>query len=529
MLNPFDQSILFRKKIIENLTIKPNFSLNGSGFICALITSRCPVGCSHCMFAANMLENTNEFNTFTDQRTDNLLKLVKDSNTNYLLVSGGGEPFLHPELMYKIATSSSALMTWFVTSGFWAKNKKYAISILDNMYQAFLKGIDEFPNRKVCIRLSLDFQHVEKISKNGVDELEYVINIIKFFSDNIGNNSNFFFQIHSIEGNETLVEQLIDQLNGKLIDGSTTLHAFDKKTESYITVETPSGYIFDVTYAKLLLSNLAPNLKDIPAIKKSIAIWEKDHNVNEKGHAPLQINSDQTIGSDMLVIYDGRVSGAWQSEMPDVSLNIDTDSYQSIIDKSFNDLAVLATIEKGLDYRFGVISEVSENACIRAKAVNIRDYTSPVLMEEDAIKLYYTIRAAQDYIKEQRLTCTDQELNSILGLDKTELIKLFIESESDIIKQFYKSDALFSELIDAIEMYFKDNEINTLIDCMNLIKDKDSIKLDKFRLLIKRINNSWYDIKTWSKTDLEKLNIIENELNIVLKGKIGIYEGLSRI
>lgn len=150
-------------------------------------------------------------------------------------------------------------------------------------------------------------------------------------------------------------------------------------------------------------------------------------------------------------------------------------------------------------------------------------------MEEDAIKLYYTIRAAQDYITEQRLTCTDQELNSILGLDKTELIKLFIESESDIIKQFYKSDALFSELIDAIEMYFKDNEINTLIDCMNLIKDKDSIKLDKFRLLIKRINNSWYDIKTWSKTDLEKLNIIENELNIVLKGKIGIYEGLSRI
>ncbi|WP_288391631.1 radical SAM protein, partial [uncultured Acinetobacter sp.] len=123
MLNPFDTPLILRKRILETVNVLPNFTLNGSGFICALITSRCPVGCTHCMFAANMLEPENSFNTFTEERIDKLISLVKDSNTNYLLISGGGEPFLYPNLMYRLAEKTSANLTWFVTSGFWAKNR----------------------------------------------------------------------------------------------------------------------------------------------------------------------------------------------------------------------------------------------------------------------------------------------------------------------------------------------------------------------------------------------------------------------
>ncbi|WP_092719730.1 4Fe-4S cluster-binding domain-containing protein [Acinetobacter albensis] len=526
MSNPFDTPLILRKRILETVSVKPNFTLNGSGFICALITSRCPVGCSHCMFAANMLEPENSFNTFTEERIDKLITLVKDSNTNYLLISGGGEPFLYPNLMYRLAEKTSANLTWFVTSGFWAKNRNYAFSLLDRMYQSYLKGTAQFPNRKICLRLSLDFQHLEKINSN---KFEYIINIIDFFEEKIGNNSNFFFQIHSIEGNELLIDQLIKTLNGKLRNKDSVLHSFDKKTESHITATTSNGFIFDITFAKLLLSNLAPDLSNLNNIKESINIWEKDHNINEKGHAPLQINSDGTIGSDMLVIYDGRVSGAWQSEMPDVKINIDTHCHKSIMKSTFSDIAVLATIEKGLDYRFNIINEVSEKSCIRAKAVNIRDYTSPILMEEDTIKLYYTIRAAQDYITNNRLNYSDSELKSIFSLKKNELIQLFHSSNQDILKQFYNSDSFYKEIIEIIEQYFKKDDITPLIKYLDKNKNFESIKIDKFRLLIERIGKSWYEIKKWSNEDLNKLIHIEEVLKKSLNKKIGIYEGLSRL
>ncbi|TOK91996.1 hypothetical protein CGI07_24445, partial [Vibrio parahaemolyticus] len=68
------------------------------------------------------------------------MRLVSDSNTGYLLVSGGGEGFLEPDLMCQIISKSSANLTWMVTSGFWAKRESRAIQLLKRMYQAYLRG-----------------------------------------------------------------------------------------------------------------------------------------------------------------------------------------------------------------------------------------------------------------------------------------------------------------------------------------------------------------------------------------------------
>ncbi len=58
------------------------------------------------------------------------MKLVQDSNTGYLLVSGGGEGFLEPNLMYQIIEKTKADVTWMVTSAFWARDKDVARKIL---------------------------------------------------------------------------------------------------------------------------------------------------------------------------------------------------------------------------------------------------------------------------------------------------------------------------------------------------------------------------------------------------------------
>lgn len=74
------------------------------------------------MFASNMDEGRTVTNTMTHSRVEALLKLVEQSNTGYLLVSGGGEGFLELPLMYRIIEGSKADITWMVTSGFWGRN-----------------------------------------------------------------------------------------------------------------------------------------------------------------------------------------------------------------------------------------------------------------------------------------------------------------------------------------------------------------------------------------------------------------------
>lgn len=189
-INPFTHARSIRKELLEQVEIFPEIKFEGKGFICALITSICHVGCDYCMFFSNKSEKENKFNTMSDSRIDKLMKLVEDSNTGYLLVSGGGEPFNKLNLMNKIAKDSVADLTWLVTSGFWAKSESKANEIIENLYKSYTDGLDKKPNKKLCLRISVDTQHVKYIQK---EELNYIINIINIFESKYQNNSGFFY------------------------------------------------------------------------------------------------------------------------------------------------------------------------------------------------------------------------------------------------------------------------------------------------------------------------------------------------
>ena len=138
--NPFEYPRAMRKKIIDKVKLKPRIGFNGKGFICVLINTRCPVGCEHCMFFSNMSEDKNSVNTMTDHRLTSLMKLVRDSNTGYLLVSGGGEGFLEFDLMCRIIEETTSDVTWMVTGAHWAKDKERAREIVRKMHDSFLRG-----------------------------------------------------------------------------------------------------------------------------------------------------------------------------------------------------------------------------------------------------------------------------------------------------------------------------------------------------------------------------------------------------
>jgi|GEM_PF-2429711 len=530
--NPFDNPRVIRRLVLEHVRVDSNIKFEGKGFICALINSRCHVGCAHCMFASNMAEKKNETNTMTSERISNLMRLVSDSNTGYLLVSGGGEGFLEPDLMCQIILKSSANLTWMVTSGFWAKRESRAIQLLKRMYQAYLRGNITQVDRRVCIRVSFDYHHVEKLATDSKDPLRYIVNIINAFESLFSDQNGFFFQLHCIEGEEELVEDLCRRISAVELSNASLLHTNVKTTESAKTLRMPSGYEFEVTFAKLLLSDVASDLRDTELLDKRIKLWEKDAFVNEKGFTACQFNDDGTIGNDMLVIYDGRVAGGWQSEMPDVPINVDLDNYDSIMHKTLSDPATLATIERGLAYRFAIIDEVCTKACTRAKAVNIRDYTSLILLEEDTVKLYYSIRAIQDFFIDGRLKNKEidnypTELRNLIRMSKDELKALYLSSNYDILKQFEDTEPGFSHFMQEIRIHAQTGCIKKLFIA---IENEDVIphyRLDKWRLLFKRIENDWYDIKQLSSKELDSLQEVVREIDSKLLHGRRVYDGLS--
>ena len=533
-VNPFTRPRELRRAIVSHVRLTPEIRFDGKGFICALINSRCPVGCAHCMFGSNMQEPRNAFNTMTPERVSKLMELVADSHTGYLLVSGGGEGFLEPGLMCQIAEESSADLTWMVTSAFWAKSESRASEVLGELHDAHLRGKMRRPDKRVCVRISVDEQHVTRLAADARDPLAYIVNAIRVFESTYSKEPDFFVQIHSIEGDAALMERLRRRMSATAVSGASPIHEGAKITESAVKFRLPSGYEFDVTYAKLLLSDTAADLRDRALLRKRIEIWEKDALVNQHGKPGCQLNPDGTVGTNMLVIYDGRVACGWQSEMPDVPINVDVDSYEQIIEKSLSDPGVLATVERGVAYRFKIIDEVCPKASLRAKAVNIRDYTSPVLFEEDAVKLYYSIRATQDFIGAGRISDDEidnwpVQLGELARRSPDDLKTLYHTSGYDIVRQFEETEPGFAGFRAALRAFAATQAGTQFVDATREACRDDLRRADKWRLLLRRIAHDWYDIKSLTTREMAAVAVAERLIDEQLLGGRRIYEGLSRL
>lgn len=481
------------------------------------------------MFASNMNEGRLTTNTMTPQRVQRLLKLVEESNTGYFLVSGGGEGFLELPLMYQIIEGSTADVTWMVTSGFWATTERNTRHILNNCYAAHLRGNARNPDRETIIRITVDKHHTERIG-TPQDPFGYVQRIVQVFEQDYANFPRFSLMLHSLKGEELLIEKLAKELKASIQPNIELMHTAIKVTENTVRLHLPSGLEFPVTFAKLLLSDIAVDLRDKETLAKRIKIWETDAYVNEHDRTGLQIH-DTGYGNDMLVIYDGRVAGGWQCEMTDVPINVDDHDYAEVMRRTISDPGVLATLEKGQRYRFRVIDEVSPKACTRAKAVNIRDYTSITLLEEDRDKLYYTIRAIQDFHEEGRLkdkkTALTPDICNIIDATPEQLRFWYRESRYDIIAQFREYNQGFTAFEAALHDFAQNGNVQLLTDRVLVAGNHDRRQIDQWYLLLLRIHHEWYVVRSWQNKFMATLKeIIMVIEECILKGKHP-FEGLS--
>lgn len=518
MNNIFNNPTKYREILKTSLTLNSILDFKGKGFTCVLINSRCHIGCEHCMFSATMNEKKNIKNTFTPEGINKLIQFLHDSNTGYLLLSSAGEGFLEKDLIFKILKEVKVEVIWVVTSGFWAQNYETAERILDELFESFSIGQTINSNRKIFLRISVDSFHLKKMQSNRFDKFQHIVNIIKLFDTKYSKNKHFKLLLHSLENEFSIVQELSTHLSAKILNIKKPDLYKIKDTTKVVNLELPSGFLVETSFAKLLFSDLTANIQDIEQLEKSISIFDRDIKV-EKGNPAIKQNMNSSYGPNMLVWYDGSVSFAWQSEMPDLDLNIYKDDFKTIKENTTNDPGTLATIENGFQYRENIIDEVNPKSILRSKAVNIRDYTSKVLLEEDKTKLYYSIRVIQDFLELGRinqnvLLSLPILLKEFISYDRETLKKNYNNSNFDIINQYINLDPLyFNLLINIIKEYTIDGNESIIDDFFSHHNEISYETIKKWDILFKRIKNNWYDISSLSKKELLSINILSEKIS----------------
>ena len=172
--------------------------------------------------------------------------------------------------------------------------------------------------------------------------------------------------------------------------------------------------------------------------------------MNEYNNPSIVENSDGTLGLDFLIDYRGNIA-TWGNKSPHNTFNVYNNSYQEFMLGTLDNIFDYSLLDKGYSYREKVIDPVNHLAIIRSKALNLREISASVLIEENKTKLYFSIIAIKDYLKEGILLEDDisflsDDIKSIINLPISEIQKLYNESNYDIVKQYFEKKEILKQI-----------------------------------------------------------------------------------
>lgn len=296
------------------------------------------------------------------------------------------------------------------------------------MYESYKARND---NATVVLRLSVDRFHSKSLG-NGI-----IKNIITVFHDYYSEEPNFKLLIHTMKDDDT-IENITKEIKDCRIIYSNEEAKSDN--ENIVKVMPKQAllvvgkYQIKIGYAKLFYPNFKPNLNSSnPIIEQAIEVFDEDMRVSEFGNPAIVPNYDGTFGLDFWIEYNGNVT-TWGNQDNNTLYNIYTDDYNDVIKGTFENIISYSFLDKGYYYRESIVNEVNSRAVLRSKVINLRNYTSALLLEEDKTKLYYAIRVIKDYLETGFLSERDIE---ILPLD---LVKVIHSEISEIKNEYMLSD-----------------------------------------------------------------------------------------
>ncbi|MBR2289318.1 MAG: histidine phosphatase family protein [Clostridia bacterium] len=482
-INIFDnpqhyRDIILQKKGLLKYDINKN---RGKSLICVFFTAYCGVGCPFCFFHSpsakiGIKEEELEFH-FNEEALEKFVKFANDANVGYLQISGGGEPFLEKDAIIKCIEEVNADRIILVTSGSWAFDRKKAEEYLNDLYNASLKRKKD---ARITVRVSISEYHNIKLKNKPL------VNLLNIFNEKYRNEKNFTLQLKTFENDNALIDGLNEFFPNYKLEIVEDNGSDDKDHIKTIpwkySLILDSGYNVVVGKSRIFNSNLRPDFSNIEEIKKSEEIYDKDMLLSQKNNSSIVYNSNGENGLDWIVEYNGNVC-TWQNRIQDNLLNIYEDNYKEALESTYSDVLTYSYIDKGSIYRSKIVNEVSPRSVSLMKSVNIRDYAGTQLFYDEKIRLYYTIRVIQDYIKENLINenvidTLPIELKYAINKSNDELKKYYNNSTYSIAIQELKSPISEYELRDLLELIklghydISKKDVEDLVEYYNFISDE---------------------------------------------------------
>lgn len=433
------------KNIVIPLEKRKKF--NGKTLLCAWLTKLCPAKCECCFFRSDMNHNCKfeEEYQFTDDGVDRLINFINDSNNSYIMLSGGGDPMVHRNGVNRVIREAKSDRIVIVTSGFWAKTLEEAQERIDEVYKMY-KHRDS--KTTVVFRISVDSFHCKQL---GYDILP---NILKIFNEKYSNDENFLLQIHTII-NDNTVKDIIDKCDDFVYEENEINCASDNNEVAKIVpkqakIISKKGYSILVGKAKMFYASLRADLTKYNSnIENAIDVFEEDMKDSEYGNPAVVTNYDGTFGLDFWIDYNGNTT-TWGNQQLDDLYNIYTDDFYDIYNGITNNIISYSFLDKGYYYRENIVKEINSRAILKSKVINLRDFASALLLEENDTKLYYGIRIIQDYLREGTIKLKDlvdisPELIRAIFNPVDELKKMYNDSDYDILLQYFSNAEYYTK------------------------------------------------------------------------------------
>ncbi|MBF0122174.1 MAG: radical SAM protein [Candidatus Omnitrophica bacterium] len=499
-----------RDMVVKDVRVKPLNNYTGKSMTCLWLTRFCPVGCKHCFFASPKPRRPTEDDAFTPEGMTKLVKFLNDANTGYLLVSGGGDPFIEFDGVRRILEEVHSDTVCLVTSAYWAMGQKHMDQTLDRLLAAIEHRRSTMKNPgKIILRVSIDKEHAEQINRGSLSKGPY-INLIKAFQARGISPDVLELQIHTLFG-DTTVDDLLS--NFKVVSRevsetrdvdqviATTVPDEDKDKPIKISgkkvkVELEGGLKLTVGYAKHFHSDTKVDLSDPVVVARNSEVFDLDMQKNHRDNPGVVYSSGGSLGLNFGISYDGKVR-IWATESPDRLYNINRHEHQEIVDGTFEDIISLAVIEKGLSYRDSIVAEVNPRAVIRTKAKNIRDFIGEYINEEARTRMYLSVRVMQDYMTEGRITdemvaSWPEELRTLVAMTREQLMEFYNTSEHSIIDDYFSSpDWNVDSLVRLYELTIKGHYDVKPERLKEFIRNTDRLsRLQKAEFLLKTVRLS---------------------------------------
>ena len=414
-------------------------SFEGKSMTTVWLTKLCNAHCAHCFSKPPERYDKRKIKEyqFSEFGIRKLIRFINDSNCSYLMISGGGEPTLCKESLFEIVKNANVERIVIVTNGMWGCDYYSAKKLIDGLYK---KLSERSAMCELVIRISVDKFHAKSL---GTDMIPNIINV---FANNYSENQYFHLMFHTIIGDDT-IEKVVAKMPNVRLDETVVYNSSDSTRLNKVIPEKRvlkcCNYNIPVGYAKLFYPDFIVNINNTN-IEKMIEIFDEDITYSEKGNPSLTFNDDGAVGLDFWIKYNGNVT-TWGNQLSEENYNIYLDSFKKIVRRTFDNILSYSFLDKGYFYRENIVNEVNHLAVIRSKVIQLRNYSSALLLEENCTKLYYGIRVIQDYLlegvlKQEDLSILPYEMREVIAQDKEANMLLYRQADYDITNQYRQEE-----------------------------------------------------------------------------------------